>query len=152
MAQAPFAEEVLLTFHVGEEVLVKLQERNPDFHPRAYLLVLYALNHAMLSLSRRRHISGRELSQAVREVALERFGLLARTVLGHWGIRSTEDLGRVVFALVESGVLVKQADDRMEDFRGVYDFEEAFEASYPWGGSVNFGVAFEVTCPVAGHR
>lgn len=152
MAQAPFAEEVLWRFHVGEDVLVQLRERNPGFDTRAYLLVLYALTHAMRGLPERRHISGRELSEAVREVALERFGLLTRTVLAHWGIRSTEDLGQVVFALVESGVLVKQDGDRLEDFRGVYDFEEAFEAGYPWGSRVNFGAVVEMTCPVAGHR
>lgn len=124
MAQLQFAEDVL-----GQ-----LQEKNPRFHPRAFLLVLSALNHVMEQLPRRRHISGRELAEGVREVALDRFGLLARTVLGYWGIHSTEDVGDIVFALVENGVLVKQAEDRMDDFRDVYDFEEAFEAAYPWGG------------------
>ncbi|HSG48407.1 MAG TPA: Minf_1886 family protein [Longimicrobiales bacterium] len=124
MAQLQFAEEVLW----------QLQEKNPRFHPRAFLLVLSALNHVIDQLPQRRHISGRELAEGVRELALDRFGLLARTVLGHWGIRTTEDLGEIVFALVESGVLVKQEEDRMEDFRDVYDFEEVFEAAYPWGG------------------
>ena len=39
----------------------------------------------------------------------------------------------MVFALVEGGVLVKQDEDRLEDFRDVYDFEDAFETAYPWG-------------------
>ena len=38
-------------------------------------------------------------------VALERFGPLARTVLEHWGIHATEDLGDIVFALVEDKVI-----------------------------------------------
>ncbi|MDT8341415.1 MAG: hypothetical protein RQ751_07880 [Longimicrobiales bacterium] len=117
----------------AEEMLSHLQERNPRFHPRAFLLVLSALNHVIENLPRRRHISGRELAEGVREVALERFGLMARTVLNHFGIRSTGDVGEVVFALVESGVLVKQEDDHLEDFQDVYDFEEVFETAYPWG-------------------
>jgi uncharacterized repeat protein (TIGR04138 family) len=58
---------------------------------------------------------------------------MARTVLEHWGIHATEDLGDIVFALVECGILIKQEDDRKEDFRAVFDFEEAFELGYPWG-------------------
>ena len=116
-----------------EEVLWRLQERNPRFHARAYLLVLASLNHVMEHLPERRHISGRELAEGVRDVALERFGVIARAVLEHWGIRRTEDVGEVVFALVEGGVLVKQDEDRLEDFRDVYDFEDAFETAYPWG-------------------
>lgn len=116
------------------EVLRELQERDPRYHPGAYLMVLAALNHVMEQLPRRRHISGRELAEGVRDLALERYGLLARTVLGHWGVRRTDDVGEIVFKLVSEGVLVKREEDRMEDFRDLYDFEEVFEASYPWGG------------------
>lgn len=123
MAQVQFAEDVLW----------KLQERDPRYHPRAYVLVLGALNHVMESLTERRHITGQELAEGVRTVALERFGLMARTVLDHWGVRSTEDLGEIVFALVEGGMLVRQEGDSREDFRDVYDFAEAFEEDYPWG-------------------
>jgi uncharacterized repeat protein (TIGR04138 family) len=116
-----------------EEILHRLQERDPRYDPRAYLLVLASLNHVMDRLTERRHISGRELAEGLRDVAIQRFGLMARAVLAYWGMDSTEDVGRIVFALVECGVLVKQEGDRIEDFRGVFDFQEAFEDSYPWG-------------------
>jgi uncharacterized repeat protein (TIGR04138 family) len=67
----------------------------------------------------------------VRDLALERFGPMARTVLEHWGIRATADLGDLVFALVECGVLIKQDEDVMEDFHDVFDFDEVFERDYP---------------------
>ena len=38
----------------------------------------------------------------------------------------------VVVALVEAGVLITQEQDRPEDFRGLFDFEEAFDRNYPW--------------------
>lgn len=119
-----------------EEILHKLQERDPRYDQRAYLLVLASLNHVMDGLTERRHISGRELAEGVRDVAIQRFGLMARAVLGYWGMDSTEDVGRIVFALVECGVLVKQDGDRIEDFRGVFDFREAFEDAYPWGANL----------------
>ncbi len=116
----------------ADEVLDQLQERNPRFDTRAYFFVLAALHSVIHSLDEPRHISGRELADGVRRLALERFGPMARTVLEHWGICATEDVGGVVFALVEQGILIKQDGDRPEDFADVFDFEEAFELSYPW--------------------
>jgi uncharacterized repeat protein (TIGR04138 family) len=58
---------------------------------------------------------------------------MARTVLEHWGIRATVDIGELVFALVEAGILIKQEEDLLDDFNGIFDFEDAFERDYPWG-------------------
>lgn len=116
----------------ADEILEQLRDRNPRYHGKAYLFLLSALHYVMESLDRPRHISGQELSEGVRGLALARFGPLARTVLEHWGIRTTEDLGEIVFALVDCGILMKQEGDSPDDFRGVFDFEEAFERNYPW--------------------
>jgi uncharacterized repeat protein (TIGR04138 family) len=58
---------------------------------------------------------------------------MARSVLDHWGIRATADVGELVFALVECGILIKQDEDNREDFIDVFDFEDAFDRNYPWG-------------------
>ena len=116
----------------AEEILDRLTERNPRFHGKAYLFLLSALHSVMEGLAQPRHISGAELAEGVRNLALRQFGPLARTVLEHWGIHSTEDMGEIVFALVEAGILIKEEEDRIEDFRGIFDFEEAFERNYPW--------------------
>lgn len=116
----------------ADDVLDRLQERNPRFDARSYIFVLQALHSVIQSLDAPRHVSGRELAEGVRELALERFGPMARTVLEHWGIHDTDDVGRVVFAMVEQGILIKQDGDQPEDFADVFDFEEAFELNYPW--------------------
>ncbi|TVP75868.1 MAG: hypothetical protein EA352_07090 [Gemmatimonadales bacterium] len=116
----------------ADEILDRLRERHPRFHPRAYAFVMSALHEVMEGLGEPRHISAEELAHGARRLALHHFGLTARTVLGHWGIHSTQDLGEVVFALVEAEVLVRQEGDRLEDFRGVYDFGDVFETNYPW--------------------
>ena len=67
-----------------------------------------------------------------RDLALERFGVMARLVLEHWGIRSTADIGQIVFTLVDLGMLLSQPNDTPEDFEGVFDFDQAFERDYPW--------------------
>ena len=116
----------------AEETLATLQERYPRFHRLAYVFLLDALHTVVANMREARHISGEELVDGVRELALDRFGPMARTVLEHWGVHSTEDLGQVVFALVDIGILVKQDEDRPEDFEGLFDFEEVFELNYPW--------------------
>lgn len=118
----------------GPDVSARLRARADGFDERAYLFVLSAIEYLQGSLPARRHVSGRELALACRQYALEQFGLLARTVLEHWGIRKTDDFGRIVFTLVEIGLLVTRSEDREEDFREVYTFEEAFDASYVWQG------------------
>lgn len=119
-----------------EEVLERLRERHPRYHPTAYLFVLAALHKVIEGLPSPRHISGQELAEGVRDLALERFGPMARTVLEHWGISATRDLGDIVFALVDCGVLLRQDDDSPEDFDDVFDFEDAFEKRYPWGANL----------------
>ncbi len=117
----------------ADEVLDRLQERYPRFHARSYVFVLQALHQVIQTLEEPRHVTGQELAEGVRELALDRFGPMARSVLEHWGIHDTEDVGRVVFAMVEQGILIKQDGDQPEDFSDVFDFEEAFELNnYPW--------------------
>jgi uncharacterized repeat protein (TIGR04138 family) len=120
----------------ADDVLESLQERNPRFHGNAYLFLLTALRGVIESLEKPRHVSGEELAQGVRDLALRQYGPLARTVLAHWGIHSTEDVGEVVFAMVDCGLLTRREEDRQEDFRDLFDFEEAFERDYPWGARI----------------
>jgi len=115
------------------DTIAQLRRRNPRYAEAAYLFVLGSLHHRITKLDAPRHISGAELAESVRDLALEKFGPLARTVLEHWGIHATGDVGEIVFLLVDHGVLTKQETDRREDFEGLYSFEEAFELEYPWG-------------------
>jgi uncharacterized repeat protein (TIGR04138 family) len=73
-----------------------------------------------------RHLTGKELCEAIRIYALEQFGYMAKCVLNCWGIRSTADFGEIVFNLIEIQQMRKTKYDRREDFENVYDFDEAF--------------------------
>jgi uncharacterized repeat protein (TIGR04138 family) len=76
-----------------------------------------------------RHVTGQQLCLGLREFAIERFGMLAPCVLRHWNISRTEDFGQIVYLLIEAGRLSKSADDSLDDFHGVFDFEEAFSVT-----------------------
>ena len=73
-----------------------------------------------------RHVTGPELLGGVRQYALKEFGPLVITVFDNWGIHSCEDVGNMVFNLIGAGIFGKTEEDSIEDFKNVYDFEEAF--------------------------
>jgi len=77
-----------------------------------------------------RHVSGRELCEAVRRFALEEYGYMAKVVLGSWGVHTTRDFGEIVFNLIRVGQMRKTAQDRREDFDDVYDFDTAFRQEF----------------------
>ncbi len=117
-----------------DQAFAQIGERDGRYHERGLLFVLAALEFAQTRLPTRRHLSGQELAHACRDFALEQFGLLAPTVLRHWGIAATDDLGRIVYHLIDVGLLARQPSDRLEDFDHVYDFDEAFTVGYRWAG------------------
>ncbi|MCC8167142.1 MAG: hypothetical protein LIQ31_13600 [Planctomycetes bacterium] len=75
------------------------------------------------------HISGYELLEAFRRLARERWGCMAKVVLESWGVRRTDDVGEIVFLMVDDEKLEwkRRESDTKEEFRAVYDFAEAFD-------------------------
>jgi uncharacterized repeat protein (TIGR04138 family) len=121
--------------------------RDPRYSIHAYAFVFEALEYTKRSLKKRvqarsrsrargkaftaaHHVSGRELCEGARRLALEHYGLMALTVLSLWGIRSTSDLGEIVFNLIASGDLEKTPSDSRADFDHVFDFETALRRNY----------------------
>lgn len=116
-------------------------KQDTRYHREAYLFLREALEYTVKSLrkhdtSTRRHISGQELSEGFRALALQEFGPLALKVLNTWGLQRTEDIGEIVFNLVEAGELGKTNEDKREDFANGYDFQEAFANPYLPDGDV----------------
>ena len=122
-----------LAFRDGIMDRIRLREKR--FSEHAYLFVLAALEFCQNRLPERRHINGRELAEACRDLALERYGVVARLVLEHWGLRATSDIGDVVFTLVDLGLLISLPNDTRDEFAAVFTFEEAFEREYPWNAA-----------------
>ena len=107
------------------------------YPPEAYAFVQQGLSFTVQKLHGKlrdpkasRHVTGTHLCEGLRELALIQWGRLARTVLRRWSITSTVDFGRIVFAMVDAGLMQKTEDDSLEDFRNVYDFRVALENEY----------------------
>ncbi|MCA8923278.1 MAG: hypothetical protein KDD82_15790 [Planctomycetes bacterium] len=103
--------------------LVRTKRR---FTLEAYLFLREALDYAQKLVGEKRHVSGTELLEGFRQLAIDSFGPLCHVVFKEWGVQSTAHVGEMVFDLVDCELLSKTEDDRMDDFVGVYDFEQEF--------------------------
>lgn len=76
------------------------------------------------------HVNGRELLLGFRDYALKEFGPMAGTVLRSWGLNRCQDVGDMVFHLIELGVFGRSESDKPEDFADIYDFDDAFRMPF----------------------
>lgn len=121
-----FGQEKLgLGAHPSETGLEDDEERD-EFAELDSALEEDALGHGDPEDDEERHVTGGELCRAIQRYAIDQFGLLARNVLNHWGVRNTGDFGEIVFNLIDIGQMRKTDNDRREDFDDVYDFDDAF--------------------------
>ena len=113
------------------EVVEQICEKDLRFSIDAYHFVQEGLNHTLKSLKRggqhaHRHVSGQELLHGLREFALKEYGPMSKAVLNEWGIKTTDDIGQIVFNLVNASVLGKNDTDSPSDFKNVFTFDDAF--------------------------
>jgi uncharacterized repeat protein (TIGR04138 family) len=118
-----------------DEALEAVLQRDPRYPREAYHFVREALEHAQQAANRAsggetRHISGQELLAGIREFALRQFGPMACCVLDDWGVKRCEDFGEIVFNLIDQRILSKTEQDSRDDFKGGYDFTEAFRRPF----------------------
>lgn len=123
-----------------EHPLVQLLDRDRRYRLEAYQFVREGLDYAqrVLKMGASRplrrgeksppesHLTGQELSEALRQFAVDQFGFMAKWVLQSWGIHSTSDFGELVYNMISVNLMRKSETDRREDFDDVYDFDEAF--------------------------
>ena len=117
------------------EALDSIVASDPRYQREAYIFLRDALDFTTKQQKKAkgttvRHVSGPELLEGVRQYALKEFGPLVVTVFDNWGIRSCEDIGHMVFNLIGAGIFGKTDQDSIEDFKAVYDFQDAFAKPY----------------------
>lgn len=116
------------------ETLDQVVSLDPRYSREAYGFLREALEFTQKKRRKSRaestHVSANELLAGFRDYSLQQFGPMGLTVLEYWGVRSTGDVGRMVFNLIEAGVFGRADDDRIEDFENGFSFEEAFVAPF----------------------
>jgi len=114
----------------ADELLAAILARDSHYTRDAYVFVSESLTYTVQKAGRKGHVSGRELCMGLCEYALQQFGRLARTVLESWGVRTCEDIGEIVFNMVDAGLLRKTEEDSRRDFAGVLDLREALDRGF----------------------
>ena len=116
-----------------EEGLERIRAKDSRYDRDAYEFVRDALDHTRKMLhkeGRGQHVTGQELLNGVRDLALTKFGPMAITVFEEWGIRTCPDFGEIVFNMIEAELLAKEKKDSRGDFEGGYDFYDAFRKPF----------------------
>src|SRR5215831_6354468 len=129
-----------------DEGLERIRAKDSRYDRDAYEFVRDALDHTRKIVGkegRGQHVSGQELLNGIRDLALSRFGPMAITVFEEWGIRNCPDFGEIVFNMIEAELLAKEKKDSRGDFEGGYEFDEAFRRPFLPSGKLPPAAALE---------
>jgi uncharacterized repeat protein (TIGR04138 family) len=120
--------------------IAEIVRRDRRFAYEAYEFVFDALGHTQKRVGRvpdedespgeEHHVSGKEIVEGAVDLARQEFGFMARTVFHQWGIRRTDDLGELVFNLIEANLLSKTDADSRTDFHDVFDLDRALTEGF----------------------
>jgi uncharacterized repeat protein (TIGR04138 family) len=107
-----------------KEDYTEILKKDDRYDSRAYDFVLEVIHVA--STDAKGHVTGQELLNYFRDMALDAYGPLAYTVLNDWGVRCCEDVGAIVFNLYDAKRIGKTDSDSPEDFVGGFNFKHEF--------------------------
>lgn len=107
--------------------LIGILNKDKRYELEAYSFIMSSLDYTMKQLKRKGHVTGQELSEGIKDYALQQFGPMARSVLEKWGIKNTSDFGEIVYNMINAGLLGKTETDSKNDFHERFDFKEAFD-------------------------
>ena len=103
------------------------------FTAEAYTFIFEVLDYSVRKLGlenkkgAERHMDAQQLLKGVRDYAEEHYGYMSKVVLEHMGISFSEDVGELVFQLIDLGLLQKLPTDSKDDFTGGLDLNTAFD-------------------------
>lgn len=109
------------------DAFADIAAKDKRYAPRAYALLMDVFRYLTAD---GKHVSAADILDEFRERTLDQYGPMSRTVLAEWGLGSCEDIGEMMLNLVESRRIARDEGDSPEEFRGGYDFDEAFADPY----------------------
>ena len=111
-----------------KESLDKIAKEDGRYNANAVKFVYEGLSYATKSTAEEPfHVSGQDLCEGLRKLAVKKWGRLAMLVLNNWNIRTTRDLGEIVYLLIRNNWMSAQPTDSIDDFNNVYDFKVIFK-------------------------
>lgn len=113
------------------ELIRHIVQSDGRYHEEAYHFVREGLDYTVKEKNGdpdtpRHHVRGWELAEGIRDYAIRQYGPVSLRLLYHWGVRSCEDIGEIVYHMIDAQILGKTEEDQKRDFYGVFEFEAAF--------------------------
>ncbi len=99
--------------------IARLARRYQNYRSEAFHFICRAVafvNREVMEKHTRAHINSCQLTRGAQQLAINEYGPLALDVLQHWGIKSSRDIGNLVFALTEEKILITSEQDKPDDF------------------------------------
>ena len=135
--------------------IAEIVRRDRRYAYEAYEFIFDALGHTQQLVGRKpregepvaeqHHVSGAEILRGTVDLARKEFGWLAKTVFHQWGVTRTDDVGELVFNLIEGSLLSKTETDRRADFQNLFDLDRAL--------TDDFAISLHEAPPIRrGHR
>lgn len=118
-----------------EDAVSAIVETDQTYQKDAYFFLRDSLDYTVKyqrngELEEHSHVSGLELLDGMREYALKEFGPMSLAILESWGIKSSRDVGALVYNLIEAEAFGRSDDDDQSDFDRWFSFEEAFQQPF----------------------
>jgi len=111
--------------------LEELARKDGRYDPKAMKFVFDGLSYTLKKMaSEPGHVSGKTLCEGIRRMTLEKYGRLAMLVLNYWQVKTTRDIGEIVYLLIEHKWMRAQPSDSIDDFNDVYDFKTVFKNQF----------------------
>jgi len=109
--------------------------RDPRYDIGAYYFLKDALDFTVKRVmdgneGEHRHVSASELIYGFRDLALQEFGPMASTLMNEWNLKTCNDIGVMVFLLIEEGAFGKQDSDTPEDFSSIFNLIESLDSPF----------------------
>jgi uncharacterized repeat protein (TIGR04138 family) len=124
-----------------DEIVDRILARDSRYAREAYHFVRESLDVTQQHIHKNcrdrtdrkdRHVTGQQLLEGIRDYALKSFGPMSLFLLNTWGLYRSDDVGEIVFNLVDhgQGMFGKTENDSRDDFKAAYNFEEAFQLPF----------------------
>jgi len=114
-----------------KRTIEEIADIDSRYNPRGVRFIYDGLGYTVKKIAGQPgHVTGQVLCEGLRKLALEKWGRLAMLVLNSWNIKSTRDMGQIVYLLIEHKWMKAQPTDTIDDFNEVFDFKTALKDGF----------------------
>ena len=114
-------EPLLPTSSNSEDAINSLDSRRHSIECVNFVREALQVAQADAALSPKRIANAKGLCRVLLEISVDRFGANGKQILLDWGIERSEDVGSIVYRLIDAELVNKSKRDSLDDFNGLFD-------------------------------